>query len=233
LFIYSLFTKNGKRKKAAVIFSLVTLYLFSNPFLFDEVMRRWEIPAKQYSELGVYDAGIVLGGMVKYDPQYDRAQFARGVDRLIQAIDLYKRGVIRKIYFAGGSGEMMQPELGKEGPLVKKYLLRIGIPEGDMIIETESRNTHQNAEFAKPLLDSIVPGGKYLLITSGFHMRRASACFIKEGIVTTPFSTDRHSGPRKFYPDHLLIPDAEAMAAWDNLIREISGYYIYKLIGYL
>ena len=71
--------------------------LFSNSFLLEEVDRVWEIPAKHYEELKVYDAGIVLGGILSYDQQFDRIQFYRSSDRLFQAVELYKKGFIKKI----------------------------------------------------------------------------------------------------------------------------------------
>jgi uncharacterized SAM-binding protein YcdF (DUF218 family) len=162
----------------------------------------------------------------------DRAQFFRGVDRLIQAIELYKRGVIKKIIFTGGSGRLLHPEM-KEGKYINRYLLDMGIPQEDFLIESESQNTHENALFTKTLLDQNNIKGDFLLITSGFHMRRSIGCFNKVGIVATPYSADPHSGPRKFEFDYLFIPAVTMMNEWDNLIHEVVGYITYKLVGYI
>ena len=194
-------------------------------------MHKWEIPATKIEELGTYDIGIVLGGMSSYDTDYNRTQFQRGVDRLLQAIDLYKKGKIKKIFFVGGSGRILHPEL-KEGPLVKKYLLTIGIPESDLIVETESNNTRENALFTKAILDKDGIHGKYLLITSAFHMRRSMGCYKKAGIEATPYSTDRFSGGRKFEFDHVFIPSIDALDAWTAFIHEVIGFCVYKTVGY-
>ncbi len=231
LMIIGLYTKNDELRKKCFRWSLVITLLFSNAFLFDEVSRAWEIPAKPYSELKVYDAGIVLGGMIVYDPAMARLQFYRGTDRLLQAVELYKLGVIKKIVFTGGSGSILHPEL-KEGNYVKRYLLTLGIPENDILIEKESQNTRENALFTKALIEKKKLSGEFLLITSGFHMRRSLGCFEVAGMVTEPYSTDRYAGPRKFEFDHMFIPNLSIMNDWNNLIHELVGYFTYKLMGY-
>lgn len=191
----------------------------------------WEIPATPYEDLKVYDAGIVLGGMSVYDEHMQRAQFYRGVDRLIQAVELYRRGTIKKIIFTGGSGSVLHPEM-KEGNYINRYLIYMGIPQKDFLIESESNNTHENAVDTKSLLEKEKITGDFLLITSAFHMRRGLGCFNKAGITTTPYSTDRYAGPRKFEFDHLFIPNTSALNDWNNLIHEITGFITYKIIGY-
>ena len=128
-------------------------YLLCNSFVLDECMRVWEVPAfDENSIMEPYDAGIVLGGVISYDKVIERFQFYRQGDRLTQAIILYRKGKIKKIVFSGGAGALSEPE-EKEGPRVKAFLLEMGIPEADILIEGESRNTRQNAMFTKELLD--------------------------------------------------------------------------------
>lgn len=233
LLLYGLITKNDRRKKKCIIASAVVLLVFTNPFILDELMRAWEIPAKPYNELKKpYDAVIVLGGMMHYDESLDRLQFFRSNDRLLQAVELYKRGYAKKIVFSGGSGYINMPWL-KESYLAARFLQTIGIPREHIIIETGSRNTRENAVNTKEALDKEIPGGKFLLVTSGIHMRRALGCFAKAGMQADTYSTDRYSGPRKWEFDHLLIPNAGTLAAWDTLLHEITGYITYKVMGYL
>ncbi|MEO6902193.1 MAG: YdcF family protein [Bacteroidia bacterium] len=231
LLLISIFTKNTLRKKRCLYAGVGLLLLFSNSFIFDEVVRVWEINAVAPSKIKNYDVGILLGGMSVYDQELDRAQFYRGVDRLMQTIELYKTGKIKKIIFTGGSGRLLHPEM-KEGVYLKRYFLYLGVPEKDFLIESESNNTHENAVFTKILLEQKNFKGDFLLITSAFHMRRSSACFEKVGIKTTPYSTDRYAGPRKFEFDFLFIPNASAMNDWSMLIHEIVGYVTYKIMGY-
>ncbi len=231
LLFFSLLSKYPDRKRRGLRWALVLTLFFSNSFLFDECARLWEIPATRFEAVKSYDVGIVLGGMSVYDVDLDRAQFFRGVDRLIQAVELYKRGVIKKIIFTGGSGRLLHPEM-KEGNYINRYLLYMGIPKEDFLIESESKNTFENALFTKALLEKKNINGNFLLITSAYHMRRSLGCFNKAGIVAEAYSTDRYSGPRKYEFDHLFIPDSSVIYNWDKLIHEIGGFIIYKIVGY-
>lgn len=195
-------------------------------------MRVWEVPAMESTASKQYEAGIVLGGMSVYDQKLDRVQFYRGVDRLLQAVELYRKGVIKKIIFTGGSGLLLRPEM-KEGKYLARYLTYFDIPENDFIVENESRNTRENAVYTKQLLNQQHLRGNFLLITSGFHMRRGLGCFKKVGMELEPYSTDRFTGERNFAWDHLLIPNISALDGWSTLIHEVVGYGTYKIMDYL
>lgn len=231
LAIWAVFVKNEKLKKRMMRAALVLTLLFSNSFIFDEVVRLWEIPATPYKDVKHYEYGVVLGGMSSFDPAMERAQFYRGVDRLIQAVELYRMGYIKKIIFTGGSGRILHPEM-KEGNYINRYFLYMGIPEKDFIMETESQNTRENAVFTKTILDEKNIKGDLLLITSAFHMRRSLGCFRKAGMAVDPYSTDRYSGPRKFEFDYMFIPNTSALNDWSNLIHEMVGYITYRISGY-
>jgi len=196
-------------------------------------MHPYETPAVQENELkGKYDAGIVLGGMIAYDPTLIRPQFDRAIDRLMQAITLYKDGKIRKIFISGCSGSILEKNV-LEAVLLKDYLIKLGIPDSSIIVEKYSKNTRENALFSKPILDSLNKNGRYLLITSGFHMPRAMGCFKKAGINVTAYSTDRYSGPRKFVFDDMFIPNIGTLGGWNILLHEWIGFITYKILGYI
>ncbi|HTB06400.1 MAG TPA: YdcF family protein [Bacteroidia bacterium] len=233
LLLVAIITKNALRRKRFLIAGFIVFYVFTNDFLLDTFMRIWEVPAIHDEEIqGKYDVGIVLGGMIEYDDQLKRPQFKQGSDRLFQALTLYHKGKIRKILIDGGSGSLTEKDM-REGPILKTYLLQQGIPDSVIAIEPNSKNTHENALFAKPILDSLAPHGKYILVTSGYHMRRAYKCFEKVGIHTLAFSTDRYAGPPKFVFDYAFIPDVSALIGWDALLHEWVGYITYKVSGYM
>jgi len=233
LLLYSLFGKNQNWKNKTLISAIVILYLCSNSFLVDECYRAWEPVTKDYAMQKLeYDGAIVLGGIGDIDLRRKQINFGFSADRLFQVLPLYYKGYIKFIIFTGGSGSIEFPEK-KEGIYVKKYLQSINIPDSALIVESQSKNTFENAKFTKPILDSLNLNGRFLLVTSGFHMPRALAIFKKAGFdQIDPFITNRHSGNRRFTPDHLLIPNPGAMWSLQNLIHEWVGYMIYKLKGY-
>jgi uncharacterized SAM-binding protein YcdF (DUF218 family) len=232
LLVVSLFAKNPARKKKLFISSLIVLYVFSNPFIADEAMRAWEPTTPDLKRTQKYDYAIVLGGMIWYDARQDKPQFMRGADRIFQTIPLLQRGQIKKIIITGGSGSILHQEY-KEADILKKYLVKLGIPDSSIITEDQSRNTHENALFTKKILDSLNVRDSVLFVTSAFHLRRATGSFEKAGITKlVPYPTDRYSGPRKFEFDHAFLPSPDAMDQWQLLIHEVTGYLVYKIRGY-
>jgi uncharacterized SAM-binding protein YcdF (DUF218 family) len=201
-------------------------------FIQDEFMRWWEVDTTPKSELKkTYDYGIVLTGMLSYDSKYERINFLRSTDRILQALELYKDGYIKKIFITGGSGKILNQE-HKESVILYNYLVKIGIPAEDIIIEQKSRNTYENAVESAKILKPETNSDSYLLITSAFHMRRANSCFTKAGFCCDVYVTDRYAGDRRFTFDHLIVPNIHAFDRWTVLIHEISGYIMYKIMGY-
>ncbi|MGB4399127.1 MAG: YdcF family protein, partial [Daejeonella sp.] len=110
----------------------------------------------------------------------DRVFFGKGADRVVHAIQLYKAGKIKRIIISGGSGALVGKKV-PEAEHLKKVFLFSGVPDSVLYIESESRNTVENARFSKRLIDSLQLQPKFLLVTSAFHMPRAMGCFQKAG----------------------------------------------------
>ena len=159
-----------------------------------------------------------MGGFSDYDYSQEQVQFHSATDRLMAGIKLYKTGRAKKLMIVSGSGKIMNPE-EREALFVKDYLLSIGIPEKDLMIESESKNTYENAVNSTKILNEKYPKGKFILITSATHMPRAKRCFNKVGLTVTPFSVDHKAGPRKYIIDHLLLPDIESF-------KKAEKYYL-------
>lgn len=209
------------------------MYIFSNSFIVDECFRQWEPVTPDYDlQTTKYDGAIVLGGIGEIDMRLQKINFGWSADRLFQILPYYYNGRIKKIIFTGGSGSIEFAEK-KEGVFVKKYLQSINIPDSAMVVESESRNTYENAVFTKKMMDSLHIKGNFLLVTSAYHMPRSMAVFKKAGFTNlTPYITNKISGERRFTPDHLLIPNINALFSIHFLIHEWLGYIVYKVKGY-
>jgi uncharacterized SAM-binding protein YcdF (DUF218 family) len=234
LLFLGIIVKNQKWKRKFIVSGLVCLLFFSNPFISNKVMELWEIPLYNSSSITQpYDIAILLGGSLRYnDTVIGRPIYSHSVDRLNQAISLYKRGKAKKILISGGSGFLMRPN-EKESVVLASVLREFGIPDTDIILENESRNTYENAQFSTTIINSKFPGSTVLLITSSFHMRRSVACFEKAGLNVIPFPVDRKSHANMNTPDRILLPDAVSLVTWDIVIHEWVGWIIYKLQGYI
>lgn len=231
--IYSFITKIESRAKKLRITAVAILYLSCNSFFVDECFRQWEPVTVDHDLLTTkYEGAIVLGGIGAIDQRLKKISFGCSGDRLFQMLPYYYNGRIKKIIFTGGSGSIEFPE-NKEGAFVKKYLNSISIPDSGLIIENNSKNTYENAVMTKKILDSLQMKGPYLLITSAYHMPRALAVFKKAGYNNVvPYLANRVSGIRRFTPDHLLMPNTDALFSLQLLIHEWIGYVVYKIKGY-
>jgi uncharacterized SAM-binding protein YcdF (DUF218 family) len=212
--------------------SITCLVLFSNKFILNEFLLKWEKMTPADEELlPQYDVGIVLSGMVWYDSQTGNINFLQSSDRIWKAVKLYKENRIKKILISGGDAELFV-DGAVEALLLKDFLIKIGIPADDIITEVASRNTYENATFTAKLLEKH-PHNNLLLITSAMHMRRAESCFRKAGLNCDIYPVDLYSGSRRFGVEDLLIPNIRTLFNWNAFIHEIFGVVSYKVAGYI
>ena len=224
LLIIALFYKSQRRK--ILIISISAFYFFSNSFIADEFARLWEV--KRFIPNSTYDVGIVLGGIADYDKITKTHNFNKNVDRLMDAKQLYHKGIIKKIMLSGGNGLLSNDEY-IESEAMRDHLLVNKIPISDIIIENTSRNTIENAMNSAEILKEKYNEGAFLLITSANHMRRAQLCFNKANLEITAFPTDCTTSYRSTGYDYILFPRVEALDRWRNLIHEWIGYIVYKM----
>jgi uncharacterized SAM-binding protein YcdF (DUF218 family) len=105
--------------------------------------------------------------------------------RLDHALELYHRGIAPLLITLGGPGG----DAYTEGTVGEEYLISKGIPEEDIIAETESRNTEESAR--RIAVIARVNGLHRLIIVSdGTHLFRIHAICAAEGldVLTSPRS---------------------------------------------
>jgi len=233
-FLLAVSLKNKIWKRRFLILGICYLFFFSNRFITNEVFLWFEVPPVPMEEVSdTYEVGIILGGVTNLEKfPKDRVYFHKGADRITHAIQLYKMGKIKKILVSGGSSNLINTEF-KEANNLFEFLILMGVNEKDIIIEDESRNTHENAIFTSQILLSKYPAQNHLVITSGFHLRRALLCFDKTDLKVDGFATDFYSHKRSFALDIILIPDPKSFSDWQIIIKEIFGMISYWMFGYI
>lgn len=224
--------KWGKRCLWAGIF---LLWFFSNQFIANQVMMAWEPEFKPFSEVKNHEIGIVLTGVTNLSKTaYDRTFFNKGADRITHALQLYREGKIKKILITGGQGlNPVNPQ--SEAEVLQRFLLMTGVPSADVMIEDQSKNTHENALFTKAFLTEkeINLNQEFILITSAFHIKRSKACFDKVGLQTETFPTDYYSNDTKYDIPTLFFPDPYSIFIWHKLVKEWIGIVVYSAVGYI
>ncbi|WP_439882047.1 YdcF family protein [Pontibacter sp. MBLB2868] len=232
LMFLALFLRSQKWRRISLISSLVILVVLSNPFLSNEAWRAWEVEPMPVKDVVDYDVAVILTGVTSYREDVpDRIHTSKGADRFLHPLMLYRMGKIKKFFVTGGSGYILKDRI-PEADQIKKILVLAGVPATDIITESSSRNTRENAQHTADQLRNHPEWKKVLLVTSAFHMRRAAACFKKAGVKADSFTADFYGYERRFTPDELIIPNIAAFSSWHLLIHEVSGFLIYKLLGY-
>lgn len=232
--VASRIVRNTAWRKRLLGAGLILFFLFSNDFIANELMKRWEVDARPFAEMERYKVGIVLTGTVipELTPD-DRVYFSRGADRVVHTVQLYKLGLIEKILVSGGSGRLVDIQ-EREANRFREVMMLMGVPDSVIIVEDRTRNTRESAVEVKKILDARgYASDDCVLITSAFHMRRSLACYKKVGLPLANFSTDFYAHGGTYYADSFLFPKLDAFIIWHKLVREWVGMAAYSIAGYI
>ncbi len=146
---------------------------------------------------------IAVFGAAEYDGRPSPVLRAR----LDHALELYKRGLAPLIITLGGGDPA---DRHSEGGVGHDYLLAHGVPERDIIAETESDNTEQSAE--RLAVIARANGLKTIdVVSDGTHMFRIHSICEKDGLQV-------YTSPR---PVGRSISQSDRMK---RLMHEIASY---------
>jgi uncharacterized SAM-binding protein YcdF (DUF218 family) len=226
--------RKHKLRKLFLFLAIFFSVFFTNTVIFKEFARLWEVQGTNVGQVQNHDVAIILGGMFEYNHDLETLSIRRGGDRIWQALRLYHRGKVRKFLISGAHGFLSDRGLN-EAKQLRSELLVWGIPKEAILIDSLSKNTYQNAVESRRLINALnLQESRFILVTSALHMKRSKACFIKQGIPVTPYSTDLFTGPKRAYHwDEYLIPSISTTDDWSTLTHEWIGYLTYKVVGYL
>lgn len=228
LLLWSFYTKKERRRKYLRIVSLVLFIVFSNPYLFNVLARNWQGDVTTLPPNKKYAAGILLGGLSKTD-RYNNFYFTSEADRFIQTTKLFRTGKIENIIVTGGNSSIIKSTKTPEAIQLKSELLLQGIPDSNIFIESQSKNTFQNARFTKRLVDSLQLAPPYVLITSAMHVPRAKAVFKKAGLDIIPYpAVFREVNSNESLRD-FIIPSIHILNEWNAFLKEVIGLTVYRL----
>ncbi len=238
LLLWATWAKNPTHKKRLLGTTLTLLLCFTNPFLVNELLLWWEVPPTRLAEVGYHEVGVVLTGVTQTNKiPKDRTYFNKGGDRLTHTVMLYRLGKIKKILISGATDFDRLGRVNTHESDMRRAFLDCGVPDSAVFLESQSKNTYENAFFTAQMLKAknktIVnwSGKEVLLITSGFHLPRAMACFEKQEVTFEPFSVDFYSNERVF-EFKSFMPSEEAFWKLSVFCRELVGFVIYKCMGY-
>lgn len=169
------------------------------------------------------DVIILLGGGV-----YDEAPDLTGtgipgedmMGRIVTAVRLQRKFNIPVII----SGGVVFKGKKAEAPIVKRFLIDLGVPQKSIIVEDKSRDTIENAKYTKEICERY-KFRKPLLVTSAFHMKRSVLSFKKIAMDVTTVPANFRTWDNKTYgwEDYLPV----SLQGTTIAIREYLGLLFY------
>lgn len=219
-----------RRSFYTLLLAVGWLYLCSTPLWANFLMGTLErgfVP-RAMTVIGEADAIVLLGGAMRGDTHMSTlADLNQHADRLVHAVALYKAGKAPTILLTGGGAEGIRPEARQ----MKDILVVMGVSPQNILLETESRNTHDNAVFSAQILKA-KEMERILLVTSAYHMRRSLALFEAQGLDVVPAPTDyQRLVTVPLLPDWL--PGVGSLSQTTFALHEIVGYWVYRWRGWL
>ncbi|ACM03428.1 YdcF family protein [Cereibacter sphaeroides] len=175
-------------------------------------------------------AGIILlGGSedAAAARKWRRPAVTEAGDRYLATIALARRFPEARVLFTGGSGRLFGAEI-PEARIAREILVSAGVDPARLILEGQSRNTAENAHFAKALVAN-QGQGSWLLVTSAFHMPRAVETFCAAGWQDlVPWPTDYRTASLR---DGIGWDLARNLDLLNVAVREWIGILAYRVTG--
>ena len=150
-----------------------------------------------------------------------------------RAAELYRQGYAPKVLFTGGLGrntEGLLPE--PEAVRFAKVAMACGVPESDILLEDRSRNTKENIDFTRQLLEERnIPHGKILGVHQPFMERRITAAMG----VYWPELDFSVTSPQVTIPEYLARAKEQGItenASVSVIVGDFQRIDLYAKLGY-
>lgn len=238
-----LWQRHKKFSKIILILAFATLWIGGNRWVSKGAAYSLENNYPPLTTLPQVEVIVLLGGgtEILLPPRQTHEMNASG-DRMLYAAWLYQQGVADVILVSGGSNPPVPPNQGlTEAEGMQAVLEIMGVPKEAVWLESESRNTYENALYVQQFL-SEKNINDIVLVTSAVHMPRSVALFEKQGFTVTPAPTDYRSTHKDwellrtvdpFLHLFYFIPDSENLQLTSWVMKEYIGFYVYQLRGWI
>lgn len=176
------------------------------------------------------DGIVVLGGTIHMYITDERGvpSIVSGAERLIEAVKIAKRFPKIRILLAGGPNTIGKDPT-PDSDVIKQLMVDMGVNSERIEVDSRSKNTWQNAVFAKQIAKP-KENENWYLITSAYHMPRAMGCFQKAGFKVKAYPVDYLTGGRasQFYPFYYAL---DGVTITDIASKEWLGLLSYWVTG--
>ena len=226
------------RWKIKIFLGMLVLFFYAisiqpvSDFLLKPLENAWP-PLSEHIDADWPQAIVVLGGgTIQGSPEEGEGHDALSSDALKRAVyastlcDTFQVPLV----FTGGKvfDHDQEPEAFAAGRLFET----LGLDSSRIILETESRNTWENArEIAKLFSDEEHGIERAILVTSAYHVKRGVFCFERNGISVIPAPTDYKCDRGRRYDFFSFMPTMIYLENTWLALHEYVGL-LYYVIAY-
>lgn len=217
------------KSKKITLTGFLILFFCSLPIVSNKLIFYLEkdYSPQNISTLNEANAIIVLSGMLKTIKTKDgfNYEFGGAVDRILAGIELFKNNKAPILILTRGK---VPWQIGlPEGEYLKKFSIKNGVPQENILLTENVQNTDQEAKSVRKILKS--NNVEVILVTSAFHMSRAKKVFEAANIKVIPYAVDYQRSTNKTTLMD-FIPTAGSLAQTSKFVREMIGRLYYKII---
>lgn len=149
--------------------------------------------------------------------------------RTLETARLYRMFQPGIVIVSGGMGDA-RVQLDPESDVMRQDLVALGVPSERIVMETASTTTREQAANLAPLLRAR-GADPFVLVTSPYHIRRATKLFQAMGLHPVPASAPMRSegvpGRSQF------VPHPEALLVSEIAMREYLALLYYFVRGWI
>ena len=146
------------------------------------------IKNNDYSSLNNIDCIIVLGAGVWGDRPSPMLE-----DRILEGVNLYKKGVTNKIIMSGDHGKYDYDEVN----IMKEYAINEGVNSSDIFMDHAGFSTYESIYRAKEIFGA----KKVLIVTQEYHLYRSLYIANKLGLEAYGVNSDSRKYAGQTYRD--------------------------------
>lgn len=221
------------KRRAPLIAALLLVWICSTPAVSDNLQRWIENGAIRISatDMPSADAIVVLSEGRIVAPGPARISEWTDGDRFWGGIELYRAGKAPLLFFTGGWAPWLSGAR-PEGEILTEWALAQGVPPARIRSTGRVTNTAEEAQAVATMLaeEGFGKTGRkpvVLLVTSGYHMPRASRQFETAQLQVLPYPVDFQVGQEREFSVMSLVPSAQAWARTESAWRELIGRGFY------
>lgn len=223
-----------RRRRRWHVMAAAWLWLCSIPAVGNTLARRMESGAVRIaaSDAPAADAIVVLSGGRVVAPGPAKISEWDDPDRFFGGVELYQAGRAPLLIFTGGWFPFA-PSAPLEGDVSAQFARAIGIPAAAILTTGRVVNTAEEARAVADLVHGRSPAvSRILLVTSAFHMARASRLFEAAGFAVVPFHVDFAITEASSLSVLDFVPTANSLLRTQTAMREAYGRVVVSMLDW-